>query len=84
MQLSRSRGAEAGLAFAFALTALALAAPNSVAQVGSYAPVGRDRTVHHIVDPRATAVVPATPPLCSGRAGSDPTFPLLGSLRRTV
>jgi hypothetical protein len=83
MRLSRSRGAEAGLAFAFALTALALAAPDSVAQAGSCAPVGRYR-------PCITSWIRARPqwsqrrPLCSGRAGSDPTFPLLGSLRRTV
>ena len=63
MRLSRSRSGEAGLAFAFALTALALAAPDSVAQAGSPAPVGRYRTVHHIVDPRGTAEVPATPAL---------------------
>ena len=63
MRLSRSRSGEAGLAFAFALAALALAAPDSVVQAGSPAPVGRYRTVHHIVDPRATAEVPATPAL---------------------
>jgi hypothetical protein len=63
MRPSRSRAAEAGLAFAFAVTALALAAPDSVAQGGSSAPAGRYRTVHHIVDPRATAEVPATPAL---------------------
>ena len=63
--------AEAGLACGFVLTALALAAPNSVAHAGSSASVSRYLTVHHnsvhhkSVDPRAIAQVPATPALFS-------------------
>ena len=46
---------------AFALAALALATPNSVAHADSSAPVGHYLTVHHkSVDPRATAEVPTT------------------------
>jgi hypothetical protein len=66
MRLSRSMSAEAGLACAFALAALALATPNSVAHAGSSAPVSRYLTFHHkSVDPRAIAQVPATPALFS-------------------
>jgi hypothetical protein len=61
MRLSRSMSTEAGLACAFALAALALAAPNSIAHAGSTAPVSRYLTVPQTIDPRATAQVPATP-----------------------
>jgi hypothetical protein len=77
MRLSRSMSAEAGLACAFALAALAVAAPNSVAHAGSSAPVGRYLTVHHnsvhhnSVDPRAIAEVPTAPAFFSlGSFGS--------------
>jgi hypothetical protein len=53
------------LACGLVLTALALAAPNSVAEASSGAPVSRYLTSHHIVDPRAIAEVPATPALFS-------------------
>jgi hypothetical protein len=66
LRLSRSRSAEAALACGLVLTALALAAPNSVAEAGSVAPVSRDLTFHHkSVDLRAIAQVPATPALFS-------------------
>jgi hypothetical protein len=62
MRLSRSMSAEAGLACVFALAALALAEPNSVAHAASPAPVGRYVALHHnSVDPRAIAEVPTTP-----------------------
>ena len=61
MRLSRSMSTEVGLACAYALAALALAAPNSIAHAGGATSVSRHLTVHHIVDPRATAEVPATP-----------------------
>jgi hypothetical protein len=71
MRLSRSTSKEAGLACVFALAALALAAPNSVAHASSSPPVHRYLAVHHTVDPRATAEVPATPALFwSGLFGS--------------
>jgi hypothetical protein len=65
MRLSRSTSKEAGLACVFALAALALAAPNSIAYASSTSPVGRYLTLHHhrSVDPRAIAEVPATPAL---------------------
>ena len=64
MRLSRSMSAEAGLVCGFILTALALAAPSSVAEAKNHAPVSRYLTFHHkSVDPRATAQVPATPVL---------------------
>jgi hypothetical protein len=66
MRLSRSRSAAAALACGLVLTALALAAPNSVAEASSVAPVSRYLTFHHkSVDPRAIAQVPATPALFS-------------------
>jgi hypothetical protein len=66
MRLSRSRSAEAALACGLVLTALALTAPNSVAEASSIAPVSRYLTFHHeSVDPRAIAEVPATPALFS-------------------
>jgi hypothetical protein len=72
MRLSRSMSAEAGLACAFALAALAVAAPNSVAHAGSSAPVSRYLTFHHkSVDPRAIAEVPTAPAFFSlGSFGS--------------
>lgn len=63
MRLSRSMSAEAGLACAFALAALALAAPNSLVHAESAAPVARHLTVHHTIDPRAIAEAPAAPTL---------------------
>jgi hypothetical protein len=64
MRLSRSRSAEAALACGLVLTALVLAAPNSVAEASSVAPVSR--YLHHkSIDPRAVAQVPATPALFS-------------------
>jgi len=64
MRLSRSMSAEAGLACAFALAALALATPNSTAYAAGASPVSRHLTLHHrSVDPRAIAEVPATPAL---------------------
>jgi hypothetical protein len=57
--------AEAGLVCGFLLTALALAAPSSLADA-SDATLSRYLTFHHkSVDPRATAHVPAAPALFS-------------------
>lgn len=54
------------MACGLVLTALALTAPNSVAEASSVASVSRYRTFHHeFVDPRAIAQVPATPALFS-------------------
>ena len=64
MRLSRSRSVEAALACGFVVTALAVATPNSIAYAGNASPVSRHLTFHHkSVDPRATALVPATPAL---------------------
>jgi hypothetical protein len=64
MRLSRSTHAEVALACGFVLTALVLSAYNSVAEAGSSATITRHLALHHeAVDPRATAQVPAAPPL---------------------
>ena len=62
MRLSRSMRTEAVLACGFVMTALVLAASNSVAEAGGSSAVTRHLTLHHEpFDPRATAQVPATP-----------------------
>ena len=62
MRLSRSKTAEAGLACAFVLAALALAAPNSVALAQSSAAASDHQTIYEeTIDPRATAQVASAP-----------------------
>lgn len=64
MRLSRSMSAEAGLACAFVLTALALAATDSVAVAQSALAVSHHQTVYDkTIDPGAaqTAAAPAFP-----------------------
>ena len=72
MRLSRSMSVEAGLVCGFLLTALAVAAPSSLAEAKNHAPVSRYLTFHHkSVDPRATAHVPANGGPASAMAGPD-------------
>ena len=78
MRLSRSMSVEAALACGLVLTALALAAPNSVAEASSVAPVSRYLTFHHT---RRSLLTPAN--LLLSRAkfvgrprGSDPRLGL--------
>jgi hypothetical protein len=62
MRLSRSKTAEAGLACAFVLAALAFAAPNSVALAKSSAAASDHQTIYEkTIDPRATEQVAAAP-----------------------
>ena len=63
MRLSRSRSADAALACGLVLTALALAAPNSVAEASSVAPVSHYLRHESVVDARALAQVPGAPRL---------------------
>ena len=65
MRLSRSMNAEVALACGFVLTALVLAAPNSVAEASNTATASHYALHHKSVDPRAVAQVPAKPALFS-------------------